>query len=48
MFVNDNIEMKGSASTSYGLYSTLVSPANHLGAHNEMKGSASTPSNRTK
>ena len=41
MFVNDNIEMKGSASTSYGLDITFASPAYHLGAHNEIKGSAS-------
>ena len=41
MFDNNNIEIKGSASTSYGLDSTFVIPAYHLGAHNETRGSAS-------
>ena len=48
MFVNDNIEVKGSTSISYGLDSAFVRPSYHLGAHNEMKCSASTSYNRTR
>ena len=48
MFVNDNIEVKGSTSISYGLDSAFVRPSYHLGTHNEMKDSDSTYFDRTR
>ena len=48
MFFNDNIEMQGSASTPYGWDGIFSRPARHWGAHNEMKVSTSTFSDRTR
>ena len=37
MLVNENIEIKGSVSMSYGLDSTFVRPAYQLNYHNDQK-----------